>query len=138
MKIIKQIVVLAANQPGTLANICGTLSDARVNILGISVVDHLDHALIRLVVDDCTRALHLLGEAGLPVVESEVIRLSLEEGPGALEKIASAIGEAELNIHYIYASEPLAGGPSALILKTNDDTRALAALRKTIPAESVK
>jgi len=133
MEIIKQLLILAANQPGTLANICGTLSDDKINISGISVVDHVDHALIRLVPDDAQKALHLLGETGLPVMEDEVLRIEMKDQYGSLEKIANVISEAGLNIHYAYATEYPGTGRSALILKTSDDTKALAALKKVIP-----
>lgn len=124
MEIVKQILVLAANQPGTLANICGTLADEKINIQGISVVDHVDHALIRIVVDDVTRALHLLGESGLPVLEDEVLRVKVPGGPGSLEHIAQIMADGGLNINYAYASEPPDGG-TFLILKTSDDAAAL-------------
>ncbi len=130
MELTKQLLVLATNQPGTLANICGALSDEKINIQAISIVDHVDHALVRIVVDNPVKALHLLGEAGLPVLEDSALKLTMAGGPGALEKIAQAMSDAGLNIHYAYASEPPSGGGAGLILKTSDDEKALSALRK--------
>lgn len=130
MEIMTQLLILATNRPGTLANICGTLGDEKINIQGISVVDHVDHALIRIVVDDPTKAIHLLGEAGLPVMEDRVLRILMDGGPGELEQIANIVSEVGLNIHYAYATESPAGGKSSLILKTDDDERALQALEK--------
>lgn len=125
METAKQITVFATNQPGILAEICGSLSDENINILGVSVVDHVDHALIRLVVDKPTLALHLLGEAGLPTVESDVLRIRLPDGPGALEIVAKLMSEAGINIHYVYATESFQPGASGLILHTSDNPRAL-------------
>jgi len=133
MEILKQLSILAANQPGILANICGSLSDEKINIIGISVVDHVDHALIRLVVDKPTRAVHLLGEAGLPIIEGDVLRINISEGPGALEKIANALGEDGLNIDYVYATEPKSGKITNLIIKTSDNERAEKILKKIMP-----
>lgn len=130
MELVKQILVLASNQPGTLANICGTLSDAQISIQGISIVDHVDHALVRIVADDVTRALHLLGESGLPVLEDEALRIEIPGGPGSLEQIGNAAAEAGLNIHYAYASEPPGGGTASLIVKTSDDRKALEHLKQ--------
>ena len=95
MEIVQQLSVLAANQPGTLANICGMLRDENVNIRGITVADHVDHALVRMVVDDATRAAHLMGEAGLVVLEGAVIRIDLAFGPGSLEYVAEALGQGQ-------------------------------------------
>ncbi len=132
MEIVPQILVLATNQPGTLANICGTLADEKITILGISIVDHIDHALIRLVVDDVNRAIHLLGESGLPVLEDKVLRLEVSGGPGTLERIAQEVAYIGLNIHYAYASEPPGGGNAYLILKTSDDEAALKRLQSRV------
>ena len=129
LKIINQISVLATNKPGVLANICGALNDQKINIRGISVIDHIDHAMIRMIVDDTTAAIHLLGEAGLPIIEDEVIHLPLSYGPGALEKIASAISESRHNIHYLYGTEPPEGGLSRIIVKTDNNQEAIKVLR---------
>lgn len=129
MDIQSQLSVFASNQPGVLANICGLLSDEKINIFGFTVVDHIDHSLVRLVVDNPTKAAHLLGEAGLLVLETEVIRLNVHFGPGSLESVAQAMSDASLNIDYAYATEPQKDGGSTLFLKTNDNTKALAALR---------
>jgi hypothetical protein len=131
MEIVKQLSVLAANQPGTLANICGMLRDERVNIRGITVADHVDHALVRMVVDDSTRAAHLMGEAGLVVLEGDVIRIDLAFGPGSLEYVAEALGQGGLNIAYVYATEPPGeDGLSSMYVMTDDNPRGLATLRK--------
>lgn len=130
MEIIDQIMIFALNKPGILANICGSLTDEKINISGISVVDHVDHALIRMVVSDTTKALHLLGEAGLPVMEDKVIRLPLSEGPGSLERVANIISEIDVNIHYAYATEAPGGGRSNLIIKTSNDDKAIIILKE--------
>lgn len=131
MKLVNQLLIFAANQPGVLANICGSLTDQQINIFAISVLDHADHALVRMVVDDTTKAVHLLGEAGLPVEEDQVISLPLSTGPGSLEKVANILAEAGLNIHYAYASESGGGDHNTnLILKTSDDTKALHLIRE--------
>lgn len=130
MRILTQLTILAANRPGTLANICGTLSDEKINIIGLSVVDHVDYALIRMVVEDSQKALHLFGEAGLLVMEGDILQIDLKEGAGALEKVATILGKSGINIGYAYATEPSEDGDVAsLILHTTDDQRALEILR---------
>jgi hypothetical protein len=131
MEIVTQLSILAANQPGTLANICGTLRDEKLNIRGIMVVDHVDHALIRMVVDEPIKAAHLLGEAGLLVLEGEVIHIDLAYGPGSLEHVADALAQGQLNIAYVYATEPQTDGAlSNMYLMTDDNARAIAVLRE--------
>lgn len=131
MEIVKQLSVLAANQPGTLANICGMLRDENINIRGITVADHVDHALVRMVVDESVRAAHLMGEAGLVVLDGDVIRIDLAFGPGSLEYVAEALGQGGLNIAYIYATEPpQESALSSMYVMTDDNPRGLSVLQK--------
>lgn len=131
MEIVKQLSVLAANRPGTLANICGMLRDEKINIRGITVADHVDHAVVRMVVDEAVRAVHLLGEAGLVVLEGEVIRIDLAFGPGSLEYVAEALGQGGLNIAYVYATEPpQANALSSMYVMTDNNALALGVLQK--------
>ena len=130
MEIVSQLSVFVANEPGILANICGSLSDEKISLRGISVVDHTDHALIRLVVSDPSRAAHLLGESGLFVIESEVIAVSISKGNGSLEKILKILAAGELNVLYLYGTEPASSAPAVIFLNTSDNLAALELLRK--------
>lgn len=132
MKLIQQLTILAANKPGVLANICGSLSDEKINIIGITVVDHMEFAMIRMVVSDPQKAIHLLGEAGILVLEGEVIQLSLKKGPGSLEYIAEILANEGLNIEYVYATESTNNGESTLFLKSNNNQKALEILKKKL------
>ena len=132
METTSQLTVLAANQPGTLAEICASLAAKGVNILGMNVIDHVDFAMIRMVVDQDKAAVHILGEAGLLVMESELIRLSLGGGPGVLEKIARILGEGKFNIEYMYATEAKEGNVPMAYLKTNDNEGALKLIREKL------
>lgn len=129
MEIVKQLSIFAANQPGTLAEITGSLSREKIDIRGMTIVDHMDYALIRMVVDKPSEALHFLGNSGLLVVENEILRLELKSGPGALEHVARALGNTGLNIDYLYGSEPSADGSSIMYMMTRDNRRALEAIR---------
>ena len=64
MKVVKQLALFVENKPGTLASVCQALAKKRINILAISISDAVDHAVVRMVVDNATKALHLVGEHG--------------------------------------------------------------------------
>lgn len=130
MRLMKQLTIIASNKPGVLASICGTLSDEHINITGISVVDHIDYAIIRMVVSDPQKAIHLLGEAGILVFDNDVIEISIKQGPGSLEQIASILSEEKLNIEYVYGTESHANSEAVLFLKTNDNQKAIEVLAK--------
>ena len=64
MQITKQLALFLDNRPGTLARLADELAKAKLNIYAITTSDTVDHSVIRLVVDDYRRALHLFEEHG--------------------------------------------------------------------------
>jgi len=54
------------------------------------VLEAVDHAVVRMVVSDPRKALHLLGERGVLVVERDVLMLSGRSRPGELADIATS------------------------------------------------
>ena len=100
----KQLSIFLENKPGVLAEVSKTLGDHGINIRGLSVSDTVDHAVVRLVVTDPQKAIHLLGEYGLLVVETEVLAIKLEDRPGGLAEFASLLARAKVNIEYAYGS----------------------------------
>ncbi len=99
-----QLSLFLVNQPGVLADVCKTLGDNSINIRGISVSDTVDHAVVRLVVDNPKQAIHLLGEHGVLVVENEVLALDLGHTPGEMAKVARKFAQGKVNIEYAYGT----------------------------------
>ena len=60
-----QLAVFLANRPGALARVCEALANAGINIYALATSDTVDHTVVRMVVSDPTKALMLLGEAGV-------------------------------------------------------------------------
>ena len=124
-----QLAVFLANRPGALARVCEALAQAEINIHALATSDTVDHSVVRMVVSDPTKALMLLGEAGVLALESDVLTIETENKPGVLATIAERLAKAEVNIEYAY----LAAGPKAakglIILRLSDVEKAQSALR---------
>jgi hypothetical protein len=124
-----QLAVFLANRPGALARVCEALAKAEINIHALATSDTVDHSVVRMVVSDPTKALMLLGEAGVLALESDVLMIGTDNKPGVLAKIAERLAEAEVNIEYVY----LAGSPKAakglIILRPSDVEKAQRVLR---------
>ncbi len=58
-----QLAIFLENRPGTLARVCEALAKAGVNIHALTISDTVDHSVVRMVVNDPTKALMLLGSA---------------------------------------------------------------------------
>ncbi|MHB8973897.1 MAG: ACT domain-containing protein [Pirellulaceae bacterium] len=100
----KQLSLFLVNKPGVLADVCQTLGEHKINIRGISVSDTVDHAVVRLVVDDPQKAIHILGEHGVLVVETDILALEVADQPGALAKVARKFARGKINIEYAYGT----------------------------------
>ena len=128
MRVERQLSLILENRPGVLAEVCGDLARAKVNIEAIYVENLVDHSVVRLVVSDPGRAIHLLGAAGVLVFENEVVAVSTANRPGALADIARRLGRAKVNIDYLYASTPRPKGKATVYLRVSSLKRAKTAL----------
>src|SRR5438067_6206485 len=129
MESATQLAVFLSNRPGALARVCDALAKAEINIHALATSDTVDHTVVRMVVSDPTKALMLLGEAGVLALETEVLTIETASEPGVLGKIAERLAEAGVNIEYAY----LAGGREVekglIVLRPSDVEKAKRALK---------
>jgi hypothetical protein len=77
-----------------------------------------------MVVSDPTKALMLLGEAGVLALETDVLTIETASEPGVLDKIAERLAEAEVNIEYTYLAAGRAAEKGLIIVRAADVERA--------------
>ena len=130
MSIQKQLSVFLPNRPGVLAHIAGILAEANINVLALSVHDTVDNAVVRLVLDNPTKALLLLEQEELYIMEQEVVMLAVDNQPGVLAQIAQKLGRADINIQYAYCTAATDQTGGCIILKTDQPEAAARALRE--------
>ena len=130
MKTVRQLSLFLENKPGTLAAVCQALADAAVNIHAISVLDAVDHAVVRMVVSDPHKAIHLLGEHGVLVIERDVLLLEGRSRPGELAAIARTLADHKVNIEYAYSATLPGASRGAMILRVDNLAKAKRCLRK--------
>src|SRR2546430_16790274 len=124
-----QLAVFLANRPGALARVCEALGNAGVNIHALATSDTVDHTVVRMVVSDPTKALMLLGEAGVLALETDVLMIEAEDEPGVLAKIAERLSRAEVNIEDAYLAATPKAATGLIILRPSDVEKAQRALR---------
>jgi hypothetical protein len=129
MKTVKQLALFVENKPGTLSNVCKALAAAKINIYAISISDAVDHAVVRMVVSDPNKALHLLGEHGVLVVERDVLMLEGRNKPGELAEIAAKLAKHKVNIEYAYSATPANATTGAMILRVDNTRKAVQILK---------
>jgi hypothetical protein len=118
IEIGRQISVAIENQPGRLGHIGRLLSRQNIYISAFSVIDNVEQAMVRLMTGDPTAARAALEQAGLPVVEVEVLVIEISDSPGSLAIIGETLAAADINIEYAYSSTTSVGNMGRLIVKT--------------------
>lgn len=129
-----QLSIFLENKPGVLAELGDMLGSHGINIRGISISDTVDHAVVRLIVDQPQKAIHLLGEHGALVVETEVLALQLPDQPGELGRLATKFAEGKINIEYAYGT--CDGNQSMIFIRVSDNKKALKLLGSKKAAKS--
>ena len=124
-----QLPVFLANRPGALARVCEALAKAEINIHALATSDTVDHTVVRMVVSDPTKALMLLGEAGVLALETEVLMIETASQPGVLAKIAESLAKADINIEYVYLAGCRGVEKGLIILRPSDVEKAMHVLQ---------
>ncbi len=125
MKRITEIFVVLENRPSTLGELCSHLAENKINIEAIGVFQ--DTA--KLYVKNANKAMKMLDKLDYTTETRDVLRVDLENRPGALADVASALGNKGINIEYCYGSLSKKGNTTAVILDVSDLDRALKILK---------
>jgi hypothetical protein len=128
IKIEPQFAVFLDNRPGMLARTCQALAAAKINILALSILDTVDHAIVRMVVDKPKDAEGVLSRLHAMVQRHDVIMMDVPNTVGALAGIAECLASAGINIEYAYCTATTSHSEGAIILRTNDLEAAINAL----------
>jgi hypothetical protein len=123
-----QFSVFTPNRLGRLHDLIRMLGASAVHVLALMVLDTTDSAIIRVVVDDPDSARDLLVREGFPFTESKLV--VVEVNSSELNRLMSALLEAELNINYLYSFIPQPDGKPVLGLSMEDNETAEQALRR--------
>ncbi len=129
VKIGKEFVLVSENKVGALSKVAALLADRGIDILAISAQAAGGVALMNLVTDDPLRTRDVLAKKKMKAQENGVLLLEVEDRPGVLMRITRKLAAKKIDILNIYASAPASYGPCVLVLSTNDNQKALVALK---------
>jgi hypothetical protein len=102
MPLTKEFIVLMEDRPSTLGKVCQALADREVNILALQSFPIGGKSVTRFIVDNPTTAKTVLDSEQLTYVEAEIVQAKLPHRPGEIARVASLLGEANININYAY------------------------------------
>ena len=128
MQITKQLAIFLDNRPGMLARVADALAEAKINIYAITTSDTIDHAVIRMVVSDYRKAMHVFEEHGTLVVDDDVVVVEGSNKPGELANLARKLAAAKINIEYCYSATPQEAKKGLMVMRVSNPVKALKVL----------
>ncbi|MGE5405507.1 MAG: ACT domain-containing protein [Candidatus Saccharibacteria bacterium] len=123
---VKQISIFLENKAGRLASVTRVLGDSGINIRALSIADTSDFGILRLIVNDPEKAYKVLKDAGFTVSETDVIAVEVPDSPGGLAGVLDVMGNASINIEYLYAFIGKASEDALVIFKVENPDKAIA------------
>src|SRR5712671_3621004 len=100
MPVTKEFTVLMEDRPSTLGKVCRALADREVNILALQSFPIGGKSVTRFIVDNPSTAKTVLDSEQLTYVEAEIVQAKLPHRPGEIARMASRLGEANINYAY--------------------------------------
>ncbi len=129
VKLGKEFVVVSENKVGVLAKVAAILADRGIDIMAISAQGAGGVALMNFVTDDTLHTRDILAKRGFKAQENTVLLVEVADRPGALMRITRRLAAKKIDILNIYASASASYAMCTLVLSTNNNQKALLALK---------
>jgi hypothetical protein len=129
MRLETQFSIFMVNKPGMLAKVLNEFAKAKVNIVALTVMDSVEHGVLRMVNGNCEKVRKILERLNMPYNETEVLCINLNNKAGALALITQKLAEARINLSYAYCTAGARGGRTTGVLKVADVKKAMKILR---------
>ena len=124
---MKDLMFILPYQAGTLAQLTAALSEAGVNLQGVSGQQFGPEGIIHVLVENAAEAREAAVRAGFVVRgEHEVIVADIEDRPGGLAELLAPLADAGIDVTLTYLATS-----SRLVVGVDDVDKARAAMRTT-------
>ena len=125
---IRQFSVFMENKAGRLLDLVKLLGENQVHIVALTILDSVDASIVRLVVDDPSRARGILLEHTVSFTESTLVVVELPSSAEDLASVLTALLQAECNIYFSYSFLTRPRGKAALAVHVDDEEVAIGVL----------
>lgn len=124
-----QFSVFLVSRPGVLPQVCRGLAEAKVNIVAMSMMDAMEHGVLRVVCGGAVKAREALRRLEVPYTETDVLTVEMPNRPGSAADVCERLGQARVTINYMYCSTGGArSGKTIGIFKVGNIARAQKAI----------
>jgi hypothetical protein len=130
MQINTQFSVFMVNKPGVLAKVLNEFAQARINIVAMTMMDSVEHGVMRVVFSKPDPAREVLNKLNMPFSETDVLCVQLTNKSGALAAVVERLAKNHINITYAYCTAGARGGRTTGVLKVADVKKATRLLQR--------
>jgi len=124
MPVNKEFAIRLEDQPGILGKVCRALADRGVNLIALQAMSCEGKNLVRMVVDNPTNAKSVLDSQHLTYTQTDVVQVRLANRSGQLARVASKLGDSQININYAYSGVEAGTNAPVLIFGVTDASKA--------------
>jgi hypothetical protein len=136
MYIAIQFSIFMVNKPGVLAQLLGEFARAKINVIAMTVMDSVEHGVLRVVLAEPEKAREVLSKLNTPYNETDVLCINLTNKSGALAAVAEKLAKDHINISYAYCTAGAKGGRTTGVLKVADVKKAMRVLQENHKRDS--
>ena len=115
---ISQLSIFIENRTGTLLKVLDLMKQSKIQMIACTIAETAEYGIFRIICSEPERACAELKQAGLAVAISDVFALELDNQPGGAADVVKFLGEAGVDITYMYAF--LLGGRGILVFRTDE------------------
>lgn len=138
---VKQLSVFLQNKSGKIAAITRTLSDNGIDIRALSIADTTDFGILRMLVSDIQKAKQALSGQNCILSVNDVVVVAVPDRTGGLAEVLSLIGEARIDIEYMYSLIGRERAVADMVFRVSDEEKFNAVLQehgiKTVCSEQL-
>ena len=120
--IIKQLSIFVENKAGRMAEVTEILANNNIDIRALSIADTTDYGILQ-------KALDALKAASITVTLTGVIAIAIPDQPGGLARAIKVLSDRQISIEYMYAFLNPNNATAFVILRVEDNDKALQALQ---------
>lgn len=125
----EEIEIKTANKVGLLADIALIMANNGINIDAAMGYEEEGKATIFLITNGNLCVMDELAKLGYEAIrEEEVLLVDLRNKPGALKLVTMELKNSGIDIHHLYVTSSTSGDSSKMVLRTNDNEKAMSHL----------
>lgn len=109
--------VFVVNEPGKLEKITRVLSEAGLNIRGLSMASTGELGVVRVLVDDPEKGLEALRANKFTVAKRRILVAEIDDAPGAMHGFLVELSAARINVEDCYGFVIEEGKKAAIVFE---------------------